>query len=377
MIEVTAQSYIYALHTLMVCAIFSVVIVIFSLRDKRPPVSTIRFYLAYFVLGLMGWFFLAFKQLGHIDLGVLPDYIFYVICSGFLLIAVTEYKWSWLRTRLVVFLHLFVIACIVFIPGESNQLLVLSGYAIVNYALITVSSLEQALKVKNIGYAIIGFATLSAATIAIYQCYTIVVLDNLVLAYNAAFMVSTVGFVVVGIGFLAVIIIHENKHLQSLALSDPLTGLLNRRGLEHTLRVTLSDAERNDHAVSAMVIDIDHFKEINDSYGHEAGDLVLQSFAHAMRKTCRSCDVSCRLGGEEFLIIMPSTTMVNAVKLAERLRSHIESQEISIGERIITVTASFGVSVQQGKIELDGLIKDADKAVYEAKNAGRNQVYQS
>jgi len=377
MIEVSAQSYIYALHTLMVCTIFAVVLVLSFLRKNILPSINFHFYLAYFVLGLIGWFVLALKQLGYIQLGVLPDYIFYVVCSFILYLAVTEPAWEWLRTRLLTFLHIAIIVGLIFLHGEKDQFLTLSVYAIAIYSVIAFSAFRRAVGVTNIGYAIIAVAALSVVITALYQCYVLLSHNDLVLAYNAAFIVSAVGFVLVSIGFLAVIIIHENHSLHVQAQNDPLTGLLNRRGLAYSLKVVISDAARNDKVISAMLIDIDHFKQINDLYGHEAGDRVLQSFGKALTNLCRTSDVLCRLGGEEFLVVMPSTSLESAITLAERLRAHIEILEISIADRIISITASFGVAMQQGEIELDGLIRDADKAVYEAKNAGRNQVCQA
>jgi diguanylate cyclase (GGDEF)-like protein len=124
-----------------------------------------------------------------------------------------------------------------------------------------------------------------------------------------------------------------------------------------------------------MVVDIDHFKSINDTYGHATGDMVLREAAITLRASARREDSVCRIGGEEFLVICPNTDLKSAMQSAERMRSNLGARRIAIGQMDKTITASIGVAMREpGIIDLDALVSTADQALYAAKEAGRNQV---
>jgi diguanylate cyclase (GGDEF)-like protein/PAS domain S-box-containing protein len=156
---------------------------------------------------------------------------------------------------------------------------------------------------------------------------------------------------------------------------DALTGLFNRRYLDASLERELIVAIRGGHSVSLVMGDIDHFKSVNDRYGHLAGDEVLSAFAAQMTKFCRANDLACRYGGEEFALVMPGMTAAKARERAEQLRAAIEAMPVRHGDAVIAVTASFGVAScpECGKTQGD-LVTAADKALYAAKRGGRNQV---
>ncbi|MBY6243266.1 PleD family two-component system response regulator [Methylosinus sp. Sm6] len=161
-----------------------------------------------------------------------------------------------------------------------------------------------------------------------------------------------------------------------LAAVDPLTGLNNRRYLETHLASLLDHAAHQGRALTLMILDIDHFKSVNDSYGHDAGDEVLKNFARRVRRVVRSGDLICRLGGEEFVIVMPDTPLAIATRVAERVRSTIQGEPFCIDAngRTIPVTASIGIAERGREANPDALLRRADKALYESKNAGRNRV---
>lgn len=171
---------------------------------------------------------------------------------------------------------------------------------------------------------------------------------------------------------------HRNaeQELQRLASFDPLTSLYNRTVLEQKLDTEFHRSARYHHPLSLFMIDLDHFKQINDSYGHNAGDTVLQQFAGVLLKSTRNSDFAARFGGEEFILVLPETSLEDAFELAERLRLAIEEQVIDVSlETNIQVTASIGVaSFPQHGDSWEALLESADKAMYEAKNAGRNMV---
>jgi diguanylate cyclase (GGDEF)-like protein/PAS domain S-box-containing protein len=163
--------------------------------------------------------------------------------------------------------------------------------------------------------------------------------------------------------------------LREQAIHDSLTGLYNRQSLKEFFDRELSLAERHHRTISTVMGDLDHFKAVNDTYGHLAGDEVLRVFGDLLRRSYRASDIHCRYGGEEFLILLPDMPELVAYKRTERLRAMIEKTPIPFGTSVIRVTASFGIATfpQDGR-NRDALIGAADTALYAAKDAGRNQV---
>jgi len=163
--------------------------------------------------------------------------------------------------------------------------------------------------------------------------------------------------------------------LHQMAITDVLTGLYNRRHFMETARKEIERAERYGHSLSAMILDIDRFKKINDSYGHAAGDKVLKELASLIVENVRKVDLVGRMGGEEFGILLPDTDLKKAIMMAERLRKNIESSSFNYGDQELAVTVSIGLTThKRGVLNIDELLKIADKALYEAKAKGRNRV---
>lgn len=165
------------------------------------------------------------------------------------------------------------------------------------------------------------------------------------------------------------------ERLREESIHDALTGLYNRRYLNEFLDRELLVAMRVDHPVSAIMADIDHFKNVNDTYGHLAGDEVLRVFGNLMKRHARTSDICFRYGGEEFLLILPRMHQEIAARRAEQLRGALAATQISYGDSSISVTASFGVATFPGDgTTADTLVSAADNALYVAKNEGRNRV---
>ena len=162
---------------------------------------------------------------------------------------------------------------------------------------------------------------------------------------------------------------------QQLAITDELTGLYNRRGLYELGRREVERALRFDHPLSAVILDIDHFKKINDTYGHATGDQVLQLLSERCRENLRGVDIIGRYGGEEFVILLPESDLSEARKVAERLRKNISSEPFLTRQGEVQITASLGVTAVNGHgKDLSSLIERADQALYTAKQCGRNCV---
>lgn len=161
-----------------------------------------------------------------------------------------------------------------------------------------------------------------------------------------------------------------------MATTDPLTGLLNRRAFLERTGQELRRSARYGDCLSMILLDVDHFKRINDERGHAVGDAVLTAVGELLARTVRSCDIVARWGGEEFVIGLPSTPGSNALTLAERVRAKLQAHEISDLKRgSLSVTASFGVAAQLEGDHLEQLIDRADRGMYTAKSSGRNRVH--
>lgn len=163
-----------------------------------------------------------------------------------------------------------------------------------------------------------------------------------------------------------------NATISRLAATDELTGLANRRSFNERLNACLSAARRHTYPLSLIMIDIDHFKLVNDTLGHSQGDAILRSFAELLNLMIRTEDIAARWGGEEFAIILPHTSRDAAAALAERIRAGFEQHYF--GDTPIELSASFGVVILQEEDDADALIRRADDAMYIAKHQGRNQV---
>ena len=165
------------------------------------------------------------------------------------------------------------------------------------------------------------------------------------------------------------------NRLRHLSQHDSLTGLLNRRAIEQCLAREAHRLQRFNEPFSVLLVDIDHFKRINDLLGHAAGDEVLRQVAQTLAGEAREVDRVARYGGEEFCVLLPNTEHEGAMQAAERLRAAVHGQEITWGEDTVGVTISTGVACATRPDEpLDALLRRADEALYRAKAQGRNRV---
>lgn len=162
-----------------------------------------------------------------------------------------------------------------------------------------------------------------------------------------------------------------------LAVTDALTGLHNRHYLESHLKTLYEDAKKTGKSLSVLMTDIDYFKSVNDTYGHGVGDEVLKEFARRLRANIRGVDLACRMGGEEFVIVMPETNLIECYNVGERLRKAVEIETFILegSDTPLEITTSVGIaSTSNQPLTLDELLKQADKALYCAKRDGRNRV---
>lgn len=159
-----------------------------------------------------------------------------------------------------------------------------------------------------------------------------------------------------------------------MAFTDPLTKVNNRTAFNDSLLREIKRAHRSGSHLSLIFVDVDHFKSINDQYGHECGDLALASVAAWLKDSVRGSDAVYRYGGEEFVILLSDTDIDGAMVIGERIRADIESHTLAYGMDVLNLTASLGVATLKGDDTVDSLLKRADAAMYRAKKLGRNRV---
>ena len=168
----------------------------------------------------------------------------------------------------------------------------------------------------------------------------------------------------------------KNRLLEEMALTDALTGLPNRRAIDVWAPRQLSAAARHDFDIWVVMADLDLFKKVNDTYGHDGGDTVLKSFSEILKANTRQSDMCARLGGEEFLVVITHSDKEGVETLVERIRGQFEKNRVKVGTATIAVTASFGISGFRGTkpTDFDALVVRADTAMYAAKKNGRNRM---
>jgi len=190
------------------------------------------------------------------------------------------------------------------------------------------------------------------------------------------FMVAMCSVISITVGFVYMTMERAERRNYELAMKDMLTGLANRRAISDQLHIAVARAQRQGQFLSVLMLDIDHFKRVNDGYGHQAGDMVLRGVAQTLQSRLRGQDQIGRFGGEEFLIMLPDTSREGALTLAEALRAAVEAAPTQWGAHSIAVTISIGVAggLITGAETSDSLVGAADVAMYQAKQAGRNRV---
>lgn len=259
-------------------------------------------------------------------------------------------------------------------PDVRLRLLAFSGCAILGLAGIAVA-LWRSPAGRRLRVVVLAFASF-AAWMFLRWVYTLSEMPipdfmNAGGVHALSLLAYGIFVLVKDFGLLAASVQDAFDEVERQARTDPLTGLLNRRALADEAGRMLAQAARRGTPTAAVLIDIDHFKQINDGHGHAMGDAVLVAAAELLRRHCRTGDVCARIGGEEFLLLLPDSALQSAHRVAERLRLAFEQE---LARDLLPCTASLGVAFIQGTDDLDRLLISADRALYRAKRAGRNRV---
>ncbi len=348
-------------------------LVVYVLSDSSKPPAGLGLFTVYFMAALLGWIALTLRQVSATPMVVDVPAVAAILNSYILFLAVGQ-RAGLYRGRLALGALCLVACFCVFFLSPDTMFVVQIGAAALFFVGTGAVCLLSWLRYRNTGDLIIALAALLMTVGIPVALFEQLAMDNFVLANTIAFGVHSCAYALVAVGFLASVLIEYQRHLSHLATEDPLTGLLNRRGLEDAIEVSLAQAARNELPTAAIMIDIDHFKKVNDSFGHETGDTVLRMVASLLAGQCRGSDVVARIGGEEFLVILPATGLDAARMLAERIRLAVSERPLLVDQQRIPVTVSLGVASARGAVVLDDLVQDSDRAMYLAKRGGRNRV---
>jgi diguanylate cyclase (GGDEF)-like protein len=348
-------------------------LVVYVLADSSKPPAGLGLYTVYFMASLLGWIAITLEQNADVQMAVNVPSIM-IILNSYILFMAAGQRAGVARGRMVLgAICLVACLCEFFLP--PGRMFVVQASAVALF--FTGTGLVcgwRGWRDRNIGDAIIAYAAAMMALGMPIAIYYFAMAGRQVQGEAIAFGVHSAAYALVAIGFLASVVIEYQHHLSNLATQDPLTRLLNRRGLDDALQVSRAQAARRSLPTSAIMVDIDHFKQVNDSFGHEIGDQVLRQVADIITRLCRSSDVIARTGGEEFLLVLPETDLDSARILAERIREAIGERPLLVDSQRIGITVSLGVSSVVGDLNLDELSLEADRAMYLAKRGGRNRV---
>jgi diguanylate cyclase (GGDEF)-like protein len=348
-------------------------LIVYVLSDANRPPAGLGLFTVYFMAALLGWIAVTLQAIANAPLVIdVPSVA--AILNSYILFMAAGQRARRPRGRLVLGVLCLVACMSVFFLSPGDMFLMQASASMLFFAAAGLVFLIRARAEQNVGDAIMTFAALLMCLGMPLALFQAIAVDNIVLARTIAFGVHSCAYLLVAIGFLASVLVEYQQNLAHMATEDPLTRLLNRRGLEDALQVSLARAARAGTPTAAIMVDIDHFKKINDSFGHDTGDQVLRAIAASLQRLSRAVDVVARTGGEEFLMILPDTDVPAARVLAERIRGAIGDHPLVVEQQRIPVTVSLGVAGIQGDVDLDTLAAEADRAMYLAKRGGRNRV---
>ncbi|MDO8860688.1 GGDEF domain-containing protein [Haliea sp. E1-2-M8] len=361
----------YGLASALVCA---QLIVLYALSNAARPPAGLGFYSVYFMTALLAWIAFTVAEVASLSVAVNVPAVAAMISSYLLLLAIMQ-RSDMHRGRYAMGLGCTGACLAVFFLEPAPMLQVYAATTTLFWMALAAISGTRGWRSHNAGDGIVavGGLAMSAAMLAFVLTMFPAGVDSAT-ATGAAHALQSGAHALVGIGFLASILVDQRQQLLRLTTLDPLTRLLNRRGLEKALHVTLASADRHDQPTAAVMLNVDHLQRLNDHFGADTGDKVLQQVSQCLEVECRASDVLSRYDGDTFLVILPNSDLAAARKLAERIRNRLADASLQVDDQPLTVTVSLGVAEALGAVSLDRLCKDAGLALQLAKRGGRNRV---
>jgi diguanylate cyclase (GGDEF)-like protein len=371
--QISTVNWVYIHYGLLLAMTCAQLLVIYLLTDSTHPAAGLGSYTVYFVAVLLSWIAISVQQSTGVIVSVDVASVSTIVTGYILFWAVGQ------RANMVAGRAVFGLICLgaslsSFFLSQEEMILVEGGTIGLFCCAVAFISIWRSYRLRNVGDALIACAAVISIIGVAGANYLFALDGNLSKAQAIIYAVYSSAYALIIVGFLASILSEYQHHLIQLATEDPLTRLLNRRGLTDALAVSLASASRDELATSAIMVDIDHFKNVNDNFGHETGDQVVKQIADTLTRMARGSDVIARIGGEEFLLVLPNTQLNSARVLAERIRATIDENPMQVHRQNIHITVSLGVACAQGAVNLDELSEAADRAMYLAKRGGRNRV---
>lgn len=330
------------------------------------------------------WMLLALPLIESESICVVISSMLFSINVSLKAISVLEFQQRPVPHALPLMLPLSVAMLFFIFPGDVPILMLLNGgaYGVVYFGIAwlmwrpphTTSQRVRWLMITAFLSASIGFIVR-----AVVGIFNLDVLPHALIENGLQTTSYLIGFVLVMMSSTGIILMHKERAdelTRRLATTDPLTGVYNRRTFIELADMALARSQRTGTPLSLLMLDLDHFKNVNDRHGHLVGDQVLKSFVRLAETCLRREDLLVRFGGEEFCVLLPDTTLEGAMALAERVRVLIADTPLHAGKTVVNITVSFGVDTmhtgEPGTVDL--LLERADKALYRAKKSGRNRV---
>jgi diguanylate cyclase (GGDEF)-like protein len=373
MAQALPDNWAYMFFGLMFAITSAQMLVVYVLAESSKPPAGLGLYTVYFMASLLGWIAVTLQQNADLHMAVDIPSIMAVLNSYILFMAAGQ-RANIAYGRVVLGVVCFTACLCEFFLSPEQMFAVQGATVALLFAANGAVCAWRSWRHGNVGDAIIAGASLAVAIGQPLAIYYFNIAGDQPLGEAIAFGVHSLAYALVAIGFLASVLIEYQHHLSNLATLDPLTRLLNRRGMEDALHITMAQAARRGTPTAAILVDIDRFKGVNDSFGREMGDHVLRQVAESIGRQCRTSDVVARTDGEEFLLILPETDLESALVMAERIRGVIGARPLLVDSQRIPVTVSLGVACLVGNMNIDELAQEADRAMYLAKRGGGNRV---
>jgi len=371
--EIHSENWVVMYFGLIFLITGAQILVVYVLSGAGNPTPGLGLYAVYFMAALLGWIAFALQHGSGVPMALdIPSVA--SILNSYILFMAAGQRAEFMRGRYVLGL-ICLFACLsVFFLGPREVFGVQAVTATFFFAATGLLCAWRSWKKGNVGDAITAAAALLMLIGMPIALYCWLALGNYAQGQVVAFGVYSAAYTLVALGFLASVLIEYQQNLSHLATEDPLTQLLNRRGLEHAMNVTLAQATRQQLPTAAIMVDIDHCKEVNSNFGNDAGDQVIRQVAQYLQRVSRASDVVARTGGDEYLLILANTDLDGARILAERIRVDIAERPLLVNQQRIPITVSLGVAGAFGNADLDRLSQEADRAMYLAKRGGGNRV---
>ena len=361
--------FVFLLITVVTCSIIATRLIRSSFNNRSIYLFNLFFY-----LGVIGFAWLWIQDLLDLTPSFRSGVVIYMISMTLLQLSIYNHDEP-SRFNKIIIAHGAIFSVFALLTQNINQLaLVEACFTLSVLPALIYYTTKRAVCEKNIGNTVLSMAQCILLLVPISQLSIITHEHNLATLYSLTVIAHATVFVMTGLGLITTLLVDEKKRYLELSLKDPLTGLYNRRGLQFIIEQQQLFSPSQTSSLFACVVDIDYFKRINDSYGHDGGDLVLEVFSDLMKQHLNKGDLCCRLGGEEFLLLFFATDISSAKQFLEGLRKTFETSQIAYREHRISVTASFGLTNWQPNDSFESLVNRADKAVYAAKNNGRNRI---